>query len=249
MARQNVDLNQVLTDLTPMLDVLTDEDVELSIETEPALWPALTDRRQCEQVILNLAMNARDAMPGGGRLTIGTANVDLDDDYARAHFEATSGPHVRLIVADTGVGMSREVLSHAFEPFFTTKARGKGTGLGLSTVIGVVQQSGGFLDVRSPTSTCSSPTWSCRAWAGAVGAAGGDAPGPADPVRLRLLGGNRPAGPGQRRLEVPAQAFHGRGFAGAHPGDPGQRALTLAGPRESRPGAGLGQGVTRFQPG
>jgi PAS domain S-box-containing protein len=149
MARQNVDLNEVLAGLTPMLGVLTAEDIRLSIETEPELWPALTDRAQFEQVVLNLAMNARDAMPNGGRLTIATANVSLDEDYARTHIGAASGPHVRLVVADTGVGMEREVLSHAFEPFFTTKARGKGTGLGLSTVIGVVQQSGGFVDVRS----------------------------------------------------------------------------------------------------
>ncbi|MGD0018770.1 MAG: ATP-binding protein [Candidatus Limnocylindrales bacterium] len=144
-----VDLNDVLAGLTPMLEVLMGEDVKLTIAPDPKLGPALTDRAQFEQVILNLAVNARDAMPGGGSLTIETANVELDAEYARTHLGSVAGPHVRLSVSDTGVGMTPEVLSHAFEPFFTTKARGKGTGLGLSTVIGVVQMSGGSIDVAS----------------------------------------------------------------------------------------------------
>jgi PAS domain S-box-containing protein len=149
MQPQAMDLNEVLAGLTPMLGLLMGEDVKLTISAEPNLWPALTDRAHFEQVILNLAMNARDAMPDGGSLTIATANVDLDAEYARTHLGAVAGPHVRLVISDTGSGMTPEVLSHAFEPFFTTKARGKGTGLGLSTVIGVVQQSGGSLDVTS----------------------------------------------------------------------------------------------------
>ena len=144
-----VDLNEVLGELTPMLGLLMGEDVTLTISADPNLWPALADRAHFEQVILNLAMNARDAMPAGGSLTIATANVDLDDEYARTHLGAVAGPHVRLAVSDTGSGMTPDVLSHAFEPFFTTKARGKGTGLGLSTVLGVVQMSGGSLDVSS----------------------------------------------------------------------------------------------------
>jgi PAS domain S-box-containing protein len=149
MQRQPVDLNEVVAGLSPMLGVLMGEDVELSVRPDPALGLTLTDRAQFEQVVLNLALNARDAMPEGGRLTIATANVDLDGEYAQMHVGATRGPHVQLSVADTGAGMTREVLSHAFEPFFTTKPRGKGTGLGLSTVIGVVQQSGGSVDVSS----------------------------------------------------------------------------------------------------
>ncbi len=149
MQPRAVDLNEVLAGLTPMLELLTGEDVKLTIALEPDLGPALTDRAQFEQVILNLAVNARDAMPGGGSLTITTADAELDAEYARTHIGAVAGPHVKLVVSDTGVGMTPEVLSHAFEPFFTTKARGKGTGLGLSTVIGVVQQSGGSVDVVS----------------------------------------------------------------------------------------------------
>jgi PAS domain S-box-containing protein len=149
MQPRAVDLNEILVGLNPMLSVLTGEDVQLLVQPAKGLWTALTDRAQFEQVILNLAMNARDAMPGGGKLTIATANAGLDADYARGHVGATPGEHVALIVTDTGIGMTPEVREHAFEPFFTTKARGKGTGLGLSTVIGVVQQSGGSLDVKS----------------------------------------------------------------------------------------------------
>jgi PAS domain S-box-containing protein len=149
MQPRAVDLNEILAGLTPMLGLLMGEDVKLKIAPDPRLGPALTDRAQFEQVILNLAMNARDAMPDGGSLTIATANVELSSEYARTHVGAVAGLHVRLAVTDTGVGMTTEVLSHAFEPFFTTKARGKGTGLGLSTVIGVVQQSGGSVDVVS----------------------------------------------------------------------------------------------------
>ena len=144
-----VDVNEVLGGLTPMPGLLTGEDIALTIELDPELGPALTDKAQFEQVVMNLAANARDAMPSGGTLSIATANVELDAEYVRSRVGAVAGPHVRLTVSDTGIGMTPEVLSHAFEPFFTTKARGKGTGLGLSTVIGVVQQSGGSVDVAT----------------------------------------------------------------------------------------------------
>ena len=149
MEPQAVDLNELLDGLNPMLGLLMGEDVKLNLERCPEIGMAQTDPAQFEQVVLNLAMNARDAMLGGGRLTISTANADLDAEYARNHVGAIPGPHVALIVADTGVGMAADVKEHAFEPFFTTKARGKGTGLGLSTVIGVVQMSGGSVDIES----------------------------------------------------------------------------------------------------
>jgi PAS domain S-box-containing protein len=144
-----LDLNEVVTGISPMLGRLIGEDVELVVRTDPTLGRTMADRGRFEQVVMNLAVNARDAMPNGGRLTIETANVDLDAEYARTHVGAKAGPHVMLAVLDTGVGMAAQVLKHAFEPFFTTKAQGKGTGLGLSTVIGIVAQSGGSIDVHS----------------------------------------------------------------------------------------------------
>jgi len=149
MQPTKVDLNDLLGGLAPMLGLLLGEGIELAIQPDPELGLALVDRAQLEEVILNLTTNARDAMPEGGKLTIATANADVDAGYARSHVGAVPGPHVKLTVSDTGVGMTPQVLEHAFEPFFTTKARGKGTGLGLSTVIGVVAQSGGTVDVVS----------------------------------------------------------------------------------------------------
>jgi PAS domain S-box-containing protein len=142
-------LNEVVSDVSPMLARVIGEDVELVIRSAPELTCTLADRGQLEQVVMNLVVNARDAMPDGGRLTIETANVDLDAEYVRTHVGAAAGPHVMLAVSDTGVGMTTEVMEHAFEPFFTTKSHDKGTGLGLSTVIGIVQQSGGTIDVHS----------------------------------------------------------------------------------------------------
>jgi PAS domain S-box-containing protein len=144
-----LDLNELVDGISPMLGRLIGEDVELVVRTDPTLKRTMVDRGRFEQVVMNLAVNARDAMPDGGRLTIETANVDLDEQYALTHVGASAGPHVMLAVSDTGVGMSAEVLKHMFEPFFTTKAQGKGTGLGLSTVIGSVAQSGGWIDVQS----------------------------------------------------------------------------------------------------
>jgi PAS domain S-box-containing protein len=149
MQPRMVDLNDVVAGLTPMLDVLLGESVELEVQPDPELGLTLIDRAQLEQVILNLAVNARDAMPGGGKLTVITANAEIDAAYARTHVGAIPGPHVTLSVSDTGTGMTPEVMDHAFEPFFTTKSRGKGTGLGLSTVIGIVTQSLGTVEMAS----------------------------------------------------------------------------------------------------
>ena len=149
VAPRLVDLNVHLRDSQSMLRRLVGEDVELVVETTEGLRPVLADPGQIEQILLNLAVNARDAMPKGGRLTFRTGNVEITAEEAARHADFTAGPHVLLSVSDSGTGMDAEVLAHIFEPFFTTKPAGVGTGLGLATVYGVVRQSGGHIRVAS----------------------------------------------------------------------------------------------------
>lgn len=144
-----LEINTVVRDLEPMLTSLTGEGIELDIQLDPEPGQLKADRAQLEQIVLNLVVNARDAMPKGGRLTIASGLVEIQEDYVRQHPEAQTGPHVALGVRDTGVGMDEETLARIFEPFFTTKEQGKGTGLGLSTVYGIVKQSGGSIHVES----------------------------------------------------------------------------------------------------
>jgi two-component system cell cycle sensor histidine kinase/response regulator CckA len=143
-----VDLNGLVANMQKLLRRLIGEDVELITDLPPGVGRVKVDPTQIEQVIMNLAVNARDAMPRGGTLAIATANVSLDRAADEPPAAASAG-YIRLSVSDSGVGMSQETLGHLFEPFFTTKERGKGTGLGLSTVYGIVTQAGGTVDVQS----------------------------------------------------------------------------------------------------
>jgi PAS domain S-box-containing protein len=138
-------LNLVLRDIDQTLLHLIGEDIEVRTELDPNLEAVKADPTQMEQVLLNLCINARDAMPEGGKITIETANVEVDELLAGQHFPMKPGHYVRLVVSDTGTGMDKETLSHVFEPFFTTKGPEKGTGLGLATVYGIVKQSGGYV--------------------------------------------------------------------------------------------------------
>lgn len=149
LAPRVIDLNQVIRDLHPMAARVIGDDVQLDVVAGTPLYRVKLDPGQVEQVLMNLIVNARDAMPKGGRVTIATANIDLDAEFACRHGGVVPGPHVAISVADSGSGMPPDVLARAVEPFFTTKPQGKGTGLGLSTVFDIVKESGGCLVIES----------------------------------------------------------------------------------------------------
>jgi signal transduction histidine kinase len=144
-----ININSLLTNLTDFLRRSVGETVALEIVASDDLWTVETDPMQLETAVLNLAVNARDAMPTGGKVTITTSNAFLDEEYCREHEELVPGQYVQVAVADTGTGMSKEVLERVFEPFFTTKEAGQGTGLGLAQVYGFVKQSGGHVEIES----------------------------------------------------------------------------------------------------
>jgi two-component system cell cycle sensor histidine kinase/response regulator CckA len=148
-APRTLNLSEFLAETRKTLGRLIGEDIDLSVHLGTDLWPVRIDPSQVDQVLMNLVVNARDAMPMGGKLTIETTNVRIDDSYCRQHVGFRAGDYVLLAVSDSGVGMDHETLAHAFEPFFTTKAIGKGTGLGLATVHGIVTQNGGVASVHS----------------------------------------------------------------------------------------------------
>ena len=143
-----LDLNAIVADFDRMLRRLVGERIKVAIDCDPALWQVRADPGEIGRAILNLALNARDAMPEGGTLTIGTANVTLKEADA-PNGELAPGRYVMIAVHDTGLGIDAEVQAHIFEPFYTTKAIGKGTGLGLATVLGIVEQSGGVIRCES----------------------------------------------------------------------------------------------------
>ena len=164
-----IDLSAGLPELVPLLRRTLGEHIDVRFVDSAGLWPAMADPAQLESAVLNLALNARDAMPGGGRLTIELANKVLDTNYARAHAEVVAGDYVMVAVSDTGHGMTADIVARVFEPFFTTKTEGRGTGLGLAMVFGFVKQSGGHVNIYSePGEGTSVKLYLPRAVGGAV---------------------------------------------------------------------------------
>jgi nitrogen-specific signal transduction histidine kinase/CheY-like chemotaxis protein len=143
------DVNDLLSGMEPLMQRTLGEHIDIRLQRGERVWAATVDAGQLESAIINLAVNARDAMPDGGRLTIETTNVDLDEEFAKMNPDVRPGQYVMIVVSDTGLGMSADVVAHAFEPFYTTKDVGKGTGLGLSMVYGFVKQSGGHVRIYS----------------------------------------------------------------------------------------------------
>jgi nitrogen-specific signal transduction histidine kinase len=149
LERKTIDLNDTISDIMKMLRRIIGEDIEVSVKESTNVHPVFADPAQVEQVVMNLAVNARDAMPDGGQLVIDTRNVTLDEDYCREHSYARPGKYVLMTVSDTGTGIDAETKVRIFEPFFTTKEAGKGTGLGLAMVFGIVKQHEGLIEVYS----------------------------------------------------------------------------------------------------
>ncbi|MGE0708472.1 MAG: PAS domain S-box protein [Planctomycetota bacterium] len=216
-----LDLNAVIHEANRLLERVLGAQVSVALALAPDLSPVLADPGQLEQVLLNLAVNARDAMPAGGRLTIETCDVVLDEGYARTRADVTPGPYVQLAVSDEGCGMPPEVLARAFEPFFTTKEPGKGTGLGLATAYGIVRQSGGHIRVYSEPGVGTTfkvylPSVSERVQAEAR--ASGEAPLPAGTETILLVEDERAV------RELAALVLRGCGYAVIEAGD-GREAL------------------------
>jgi signal transduction histidine kinase len=220
-----VDLNVAVTRIEPMLRRLIGEHVAVSAALEPALGTVSADPTQLDQIIVNLAVNARDAMPGGGQITLSTANVELGEADARRHPGLRPGRYVMLAVADTGAGMDAATQAHIFEPFFTTKEPGKGTGLGLSMVYGIVQQSGGHIRLdsepgRGATFRIYLPRVEAPVWAP------GPSPAPARPERgsetILLVEDETDL------RDLAREILEGQGYTVLIAGDP-QEALRLAG--------------------
>jgi PAS domain S-box-containing protein len=180
-----VDLNRLVAGLDDMLRRTLGEDVEITMQLHRGLWRALADKGQLENSLLNLVVNARDAMPEGGKLTIETGNVHLDESYAAINAEVTPGDYAMLAVTDTGMGMAQEVADRAVEPFFTTKATGKGTGLGLSMIYGFVKQSRGHLKIYSEVGHGTS----VKLYLPRVAADDAEAPSPEMPAHATPRGG------------------------------------------------------------